>query len=85
MDSVAEPADEHPADGGVDERTEKVFGAISRLPERLGQVLLLRYCDRLSMREIAEATGSSVGTVTSRLSRALARLRETLGTVAKES
>jgi RNA polymerase sigma-70 factor (ECF subfamily) len=69
-------------DGRLNERVEKAFKAIDWLPERQRQVVLYRYCDGLSVREIAEATGSPVGTVTKCLSRALARLRKTL---AKES
>ena len=65
-------------DGRLDERVEKAFEAIDRLPERQRLVVLYRYCDGLSVREIAEATGSPVGTVTKCLSRALARLRKTL-------
>ena len=65
-------------DGRLDERVEKAFEAIDRLPERQRLVVLYRYCDGLSVREIAEATGSPVGTVSKCLSRALARLRKTL-------
>ncbi len=65
-------------DGPLDERVEKAFEVIDRLPERQRQVVLYRYCDGLSVREIAKATGSPVGTVTKCLSRALARLRKTL-------
>lgn len=66
------------SDGRLNERVEKAFEAIDRLPERQRQVVLFRYCDGLSVREIAEATGSPVGTVTKCLSRALARLRKAL-------
>ncbi len=65
-------------DGRPDERVEEALAAIDRLPERQRQVVLYRYCDGLSVREIAEATGSPVGTVTKCLSRALARLRKRL-------
>ncbi|MHC4176168.1 MAG: RNA polymerase sigma factor [Planctomycetota bacterium] len=66
------------SDGRLNERVEKALEAIDRLPERQRQVVLYRYCDGLAVREIAEATGSPVGTVTKCLSRALARLRKTL-------
>jgi len=66
------------SDGRLSERVELAFEAIERLPERQRLVVLHRYCDGMSVREIAEATGSPVGTVTKRLSRALARLREYL-------
>ncbi len=65
-------------DGRLNERVEQAFEAIDRLPERQRLVVLYRYCDGLSVREIAEATGSAVGSVTKCLSRALARLRKTL-------
>ena len=62
-------------DGRLSERVEQAFAAIDRLPDPQRLVVLYRYCDGLSVREIAEATGSPVGTVTKCLSRALARLR----------
>lgn len=65
-------------DGRLDERVEKAFEAVDRLSQRQRQVVLHRYCDGLSVREIAQATGSPVGTVTKCLSRALARLRKIL-------
>jgi RNA polymerase sigma-70 factor (ECF subfamily) len=55
-----------------------VFEAVGQLRERHRQVVLLRFCDGLSVREIAEATGVPEGTVSSRLSRAMARLRRSL-------
>ena len=60
--------------GGMSE----VFEAVDRLPERQRQMVLHRYCDGLSVSEIAAATGSPVGTVTKYLSRAHARLRKLL-------
>ena len=85
LDSIAEQPDRRLDQTVLDEGVEDVFDAIGRLPERLGRVLLLRYCDGLSVREISESTGSPVGTVTSRLSRALTRLRKILATLSKES
>jgi RNA polymerase sigma-70 factor (ECF subfamily) len=65
-------------DGRLDDTVDEVFDAIARLPERLRRVVLLRFCDGLSLREIAEATGSPEGTVSSHLSRAIGRLRKSL-------
>ena len=49
--------------------------ALSRLPERLRRVLVLREIEGLSYRELAEAIGVPIGTVMSRLSRAREALR----------
>jgi RNA polymerase sigma-70 factor (sigma-E family) len=80
---VAEP-------GGADERVDPdaeaalhVLGEWSELIEALGQlapqqrtVLVLRYVDDLSEAQVADLLGCSTGTVKSRASRGLARLRE---------
>jgi RNA polymerase sigma-70 factor, ECF subfamily len=52
-----------------------VARAMRNLPDRLHRVLTLREFDGLSYRELAEAIGSPVGTVMSRLSRAREALR----------
>jgi RNA polymerase sigma-70 factor, ECF subfamily len=52
--------------------------AMSRLPERLRIVLILRELDGLSYREIADALDVPIGTVMSSLSRARQRLRRLL-------
>lgn len=64
--------------GRSDELLEELFRAVSRLPERQRRIVLLRYFDGLSVREVAEATGRPVGTVTKYLSRAHRRLRQLL-------
>jgi len=48
---------------------------LSGLPPRQRAVVVLRYYEDLSERDIAEALGCAVGTVKSQLSRALATLR----------
>ncbi len=65
-------------DADTEDTVDEVFEAIGRLPERLRRVVLLRFCNGLSVREIAETTGSPEGTVSSNLSRAVARLRRSL-------
>ena len=52
-----------------------VARAMRNLPDRLNRVLTLREFDGLSYRELAEAIGTPVGTVMSRLSRAREALR----------
>jgi len=52
--------------------------AIAALPEAYRQVILLRYYEGLSCREIGEALEMPLGTVTKTLSRAYALLRQAL-------
>ena len=60
------------------ERRNEVQAALSRLSPRHHQVVVLRYFAELSVSEVAAALGVREGTVKSRLSRALRRLREEL-------
>jgi RNA polymerase sigma-70 factor (ECF subfamily) len=57
---------------------DAVLAAVASLGERDRVVIAYRYFGGLSEREIAEALGCRQGTVKSRLSRALARLRPAL-------
>ena len=50
---------------------------VAELPEEFREVLILREMEDMSYREIAEVTGTPIGTVMSRLARARALLRET--------
>ena len=50
---------------------------IAALPSEFREVLILREMEDLSYREIADITGTPIGTVMSRLARARAMLRET--------
>ena len=52
--------------------------AVADLPAPYGQVVLLRYYGGMSCAEIAKELGTPLGTVTKRLSRAYALLRESL-------
>lgn len=59
---------------------QQVVKALSQLPPRQREVLVLRYYGNLSEAEIAEATGISKGTVKSTASRALEALQKIMNT-----
>jgi RNA polymerase sigma factor (sigma-70 family) len=61
------------------ERHRELLGALDRLPERDRLVITCRFLLDLSELETADALGWRLGTVKSRLSRALGRLRNELG------
>ncbi len=56
-----------------------VLAALSALPQRQREVVVLRFYADLSVADTAAAIGASEGTVMSYTSRALSRLRELLG------
>ena len=58
------------------ESRHDLIRALDQLGRRQRAVLVLRYFDDLSEKDVAEALGCSVGTVKSTSARALARLRE---------
>ena len=57
---------------------EEVVQQIARLPEHERVVVVMRYVDGRSVKEIADSTGRPVGTITKQLSRAIERLRDWL-------
>jgi RNA polymerase sigma-70 factor (sigma-E family) len=59
-------------------RRDEVFDALARLPAEQREVLVLRFYAGLSTAETAAAIGTAEGTVKSRTSRALARMRDLL-------
>lgn len=72
LDRFAAPAEEHP---------DHELGALLRgLPDDVRAVLLLRFIDGLSYREIAARLGMPAGTVGTILHRACARLRRRTAT-----
>ena len=54
---------------------EEIVRLLVRLPEHERIVVVMRYVDGRSVKDIAEATARPVGTVTKQLSRAIGRLR----------
>ncbi len=72
------------------ETMEELWTVVGELPEVQRIVVTLRFLDDLSLNEIAEATGWRLGTVKSRLHRAMSNLRvfmtaeETLGVPVRE-
>lgn len=80
--TVPETTDPTPAPDAVvaaGQEAAALRRAIARLPERQREVLLLRWIEELSEREVAEAMGIPPGTVKSRLHHALRNLRAALG------
>ena len=73
--TLPDRADESDAAGAADLR-RALRDALLRLGPRQRAVLVLRYLEDLSEREVAEVLGCSQSTVGSQASRALARLRE---------
>ena len=57
---------------------KEVVQQIARLPDHERIVTVMRYVDDFSVKEIAEATGRPVGTITKQISRAIERLRNWL-------
>ena len=75
---LAAPADGPPDHGPLSVDRERLLAGLMKLPERERVVLMLRHFDGHDMQSIAQITGESVGTVTKRISRGHARLRDLL-------
>ncbi len=56
-----------------------VAEALCRIPDRHREILTMGYCEGLSQREISRRTDLPLGTVKSRATAALKRLRHALG------
>jgi RNA polymerase sigma-70 factor, ECF subfamily len=54
---------------------QEVVQQLARLPEHERIVVVMRHVDGRSIKEIADATGRPIGTITKQLSRAIERLR----------
>lgn len=77
METAIVQARENP-DGRLDERKHRLLAAVLRLPKAEKQVVMLRYFCGHSVKDVAEISERSVGTVTKQLSRAHKRLRNIL-------
>jgi RNA polymerase sigma-70 factor (ECF subfamily) len=70
-------ADTSPEDAAIQAGTQRRMDLlIAQLAPEFREVLILREMEDLSYREIAEITGTPIGTVMSRLARARTQLRE---------
>jgi len=76
LDGLDPPAPS--ADGRLDEPSQRVLTAVMKLGGSERLVVMLRYFDGRTVRDIAVTTGQSIGTVTKQLSRAHRRLRDRL-------
>jgi len=70
-----------PPDAGLvrAEELDALGRAIAQLPEAERTVIMLRHFSQMSFKEIAEATGTPLGTALARAHRALGRLKELMG------
>ena len=66
------------------EAKERLLTAVGSLPDKLGHVVVCRYLLDLDEASTAVVLGVPRGTVKSRLSRALVRLRDDLATTIEE-
>ena len=73
-------SDEPTAEGRMIERAEgaQVMAALAEVPPVFREALVLREIEDMSYREIADVTGTPIGTVMSRLSRGRLELRKAL-------
>ena len=65
--------------GAAIDTRDAVWRLLGRLPRRQRAVIVLRYYEDLSEREIADVLGCSAGTVKSQTAKAMARLRAEVG------
>jgi len=71
------PATEHPLEGVLaDERRRTLLHIVNGLPEDARELLMMRYFEQMSAKEIAEVLETTEGAVRTRTHRALNQLRE---------
>jgi len=86
LDDVAEPRDSRPPDGGFEsvDRDRRVRRAVSALPAKYREALLLFYFHEMNIPAAAQSLGLPEGTVKARLSRGREILRKKLARVVAE-
>lgn len=77
LESVVPARIQNP-DSQLEEGKQWLLSAVIKLPKGERQVIMLRYFSGLSVKDVAEILGRSVGTVTKQLSRAHKHLRNIL-------
>lgn len=60
------------------EEVQEVYAQVQKLPPPIKTIILLRFYEELSLKEIAQVTGLNINTVKSRLYRGLADLGKTI-------
>jgi RNA polymerase sigma-70 factor (ECF subfamily) len=80
--AAAEPAHASPTDIAGEADHQRVREVVSELADDLRRVIDLAYFEGLSSSEIAERVGVPIGTVKSRLARAVAALKDRIGPAA---
>lgn len=75
IDSIPEVCEE---DIDTSQRDARIWEAIDKLPEKCREIFLMSKRDGLSNAEIAEELGISVKTVKNQMTKAFARLKESL-------
>ncbi len=85
-DDLPDVPDEHQADEDLihADETQAVIAALAKLPDHQREVIVLYYYQSLSAAEIADALAVPVGTVKSRLSIGISRLRAAMVDAQKE-
>jgi RNA polymerase sigma factor (sigma-70 family) len=78
-ETPTETLPEEPTSDAAVEVRHDLRMAVRRLPKRQRAVVVLRYVEDLSEREVADLLGCSIGTVKSQASRALAKLAADAG------
>ena len=73
MNSFPDPADE----SELNDTARCIMAAVKELPEKLRKVFVLRNIQEMNYAEISSILNLSIGTVKSRMHRALKKLKET--------